>query len=57
MVGDIRSQGCGVMENFRGTPKAQIWFFEGVVNHLRGRVPRQITKEIEDRLQELRDLL
>ena len=57
MVGDIRSQGSGVMENFRGTPKAQIWFFEGVVHHLRGRVPRQITDELEDRLQELRDLL
>ncbi len=57
MVRDIRSQGSGFMKNFRGTPKEQVWFFEAVVDHLRGRVPRQLVDEIDDRLQELRDLL
>lgn len=57
MVWDIRTDGASVLERFSGKPDQQIWYFESVLGLVRDAIPSRLLAEIEDLLEDFRELV
>ena len=57
LVGDVRAQGIGYLDRFRAGAEDQIWYFEGVIEALRNRIPLRLLQELETRSAEFRALV
>lgn len=57
LVGEVQTQGRGVLESFRGSPAEQVWYFASVAERLQERVPERVRVEYAERLLVLRRLL
>jgi (p)ppGpp synthase/HD superfamily hydrolase len=57
LVGDVRVHGVRYLDRFRAGASDQVWFFEGVVEALRDRIPRRLAEELEAVLADFRALV
>jgi len=56
LVWDVRHQGPSYLERFNSGPAGQLWYFEGVLKLVAGRIPKRLEMELAALLAELRDL-
>jgi (p)ppGpp synthase/HD superfamily hydrolase len=57
LVGDVRAHGARYLDRFRAGASDQVWYFEGVVNALRDRIPRRLAEELGALLADFRTLV
>ena len=57
LVGDVRAHGAGYLDRFQADASGQVWYFEGILEALRGRIPRRLEQEIEAKLIDFRALV
>jgi len=57
IVWDVKTHGPGVFRRFKSSPEQQIWYFESVVGVLRDSIPARLRAELEDLLEDLRQLV
>jgi (p)ppGpp synthase/HD superfamily hydrolase len=57
LVGDVRTHGRGYMSHFQAEVEDQVWYFEGVLEAVRGRIPARLEQELEALIREFRALL
>ena len=57
IVGDARAIGPALWERFNASPPEQVWYFEGVVEALGPKVPDRLRQELEDLLDDLREMV
>ena len=57
MVGDMRAHGVQYLDRFNAGASDQVWYFEGVVEALRERIPGRLAEELEAVLADFRGLV
>jgi (p)ppGpp synthase/HD superfamily hydrolase len=57
LVGDMRAHGVQYLDRFNAGATDQIWYFEGIVEALRDRLPRRLAEELEAVLADFRGLV
>jgi len=57
MVGDVRAHGVPYLDGFNAGASDQVWYFEGIVEALRERIPRRLAEELEAVLADFRTLV
>jgi (p)ppGpp synthase/HD superfamily hydrolase len=57
LVGDVRIHGVQYLDRFHAGASDQVWFFEGIVEALRDRIPRRLAEELEAVLDDFRRLV
>ena len=50
---DLRELGPGVWERFKGRREGSLWYYHGLIEAIRGRVPRALIAELDRTLAEL----
>jgi (p)ppGpp synthase/HD superfamily hydrolase len=56
-VAGVRAHGVQYLGKFRAGAADQVWYFESVVEALRGRIPRRLEQELEKLLADFRALV
>jgi (p)ppGpp synthase/HD superfamily hydrolase len=57
LVGDVRAHGVQYLDRFHAGASDQVWYFDGVVEALRDRIPRRLAEEFEAVLADFRTLV
>ena len=57
LVGDMRAHGVQYLDRFNAGASDQVWYFEGIVEALRDRLPGRLTEELEEVLADFRALV
>ena len=57
LVGDMRAYGVQYLARFNAGATDQVWYFEGIVEALRERIPRRLAEELEAVLADFRGLV
>jgi hypothetical protein len=57
MVGELRARGLSVLQEFKGSPHGQVWYYTEVVHRVEGRIPTRLSLELEGLLRELTALI
>jgi len=57
LVGDVRIHGVQYLDRFNAGASDQVWYFEGIVEALRDRLPRRLAEELEAVLADFRGLV
>jgi (p)ppGpp synthase/HD superfamily hydrolase len=57
LVGDVRARGVQYLSCFNAGATDQVWYFEGIVEALRDRLPRRLAEELEAVLADFRGLV
>ncbi len=56
LAGDVWAHGTEYLERFSGTPGQQVWYYHGVLEALRGRIPERLENELAELLEDFRSL-
>ncbi len=54
LVGDVRTHGLAYLNRFRGDPQDQVWFFDGILKAVAGRIPARLETELRTLLEQFR---
>lgn len=57
MVGELRATGLSVLQEFRGSPEEQVWYYTEVVRSMKERVPARLYLELDVLVRELTVLI
>ena len=58
IVWDVRTQGLGYLDRFRGDPRDQLWYFEGIAHTLaESTIPQRLKNEIAFLLEDFKTLI
>jgi (p)ppGpp synthase/HD superfamily hydrolase len=55
MVADVEEFGLSYLDRFSGSPPQQIWYYQGVLERLRGKIPPRLEHELGRLVDRLRD--
>ncbi|MEN8160327.1 MAG: HD domain-containing protein [Myxococcota bacterium] len=57
IVADLETEGVATLERFSGSPRQIRWYYEEVSRALGNDIPRRLRKELDDRLDKLREFV
>jgi hypothetical protein len=56
-VWDLETEGIAYLDRFNAGAKDQLWYFDGVIERMAGRLPAKLENELRDRVAHLRRII